>query len=126
MASDGGRAGGTGFAAWGRVTTGGFDGEDEARNGTVRMDGEVTTGILGADAAWGRWLAGVAVSLSEGEGSYSYSEVGRGRIESSLTSVNPYVRLDVNERVSTWGLFGYGTGEMTMTEARPRAAPGRW
>ena len=123
VASDGGKAGGTGFAAWGRVTTGGFDGEDQADDGTVRMDGEVTTGILGADAAWGRWLAGVAVSLSEGDGSYSYSEVGRGRIESSLTSVNPYVRLDVNERVSTWGLFGYGTGEMTMTEAATESRP---
>ena len=129
VASDGGKAGGPGFAAWGRVTTGGFDGEDEADDGAVRMDGEVTTGILGADAAWGRWLAGVAVSLSEGEGSYSYSEVGRGRIESSLTSVNPYARLDVTERVSTWVLLGYGTGEMTMTEAatesRPREAGGR-
>ena len=123
LASDGGRDGGTGFAAWGRVTTGGFDGEDEADDGTVRMDGEVTTGILGADAAWGRWLAGVAVSLSEGDGSYSYSEVGRGRIESSLTSVNPYVRLDVNERVSTWVLLGYGTGEMTMTEAATGSRP---
>ena len=123
LASDGGRDGGTGFAAWGRVTTGGFDGEDQADDGTVRMDGEVTTGILGADAAWGRWLAGVAVSLSEGDGSYSYSEVGRGRIESSLTSVNPYVRLDVNERVSTWVLLGYGTGEMTMTEAATGSRP---
>ena len=123
LASDGKAGGGPGFAAWGRVTTGGFDGEDEADDGAVRVDGEVTTGILGADAAWGRWLAGVAVSLSEGDGSYSYSEVGRGRIESSLTSVNPYVRLDVNERVSTWGLFGYGTGEMTMTEAATASRP---
>ena len=123
VASEGEGAGGTGFAAWGRVTTGGFDGEDEADGGTVRMDGEVTTGILGADAAWGRWLAGVAVSLSEGEGSYAYSGVGRGRIESSLTSVNPYARLDVNERVSTWVLLGYGTGEMTMTEAATGSRP---
>ena len=123
VASDGEGAGGPGFAAWGRVTTGGFDGEDEADDGAVRMDGEVTTGILGADAAWGRWLAGVAVSLSEGEGSFSYSGVGRGRIESSLTSVNPYARLDVNERVSTWVLFGYGTGEMTMTEAATENRP---
>ena len=123
LASDGEAGGGPGFATWGRVTTGGFDGEDEADDGAVRMDGEVTTGILGADAAWGRWLAGVAVSLSEGEGSYAYSEVRRGRIESSLTSVNPYARLDVTERVSTWVLLGYGTGEMTMTEAATESRP---
>ena len=123
LASDGGKAGGTGFAAWGRVTTGGFDGEDEADDGTVRMDGEVTTGILGADAAWDGWLAGAAVSLSEGEGDFAYSGVGGGRLESTLTNVSPYVRLDVNDRISTWALLGYGTGEMTITEAATEGRP---
>ena len=37
--------------------------------------------------------------------------------------MNPYVRLDVNERVSTWVLLGYGTGEMTMTEAATESRP---
>lgn len=32
------------------------------------LDGDVTTFTLGADAAWSCWLAGVAVSLSEGTG----------------------------------------------------------
>ena len=121
VASGGERAGGPGFAAWGRVTTGGFDGEGES--GAVRIDGEVSTGILGADAAWDGWLAGVAVSLSEGEGEYAYSGVGAGRVESTLTNVSPYVRLDLNERVSTWGLLGYGTGEMTITEAATEDRP---
>ena len=59
---------GPGLAAWGRVTAGGFDGEAPADDGSVRVDGDVTTGILGADATWNRLLAGVAVSVSEGEG----------------------------------------------------------
>ena len=121
VAPGGERAAGPGFAAWGRVTTGGFDGEGES--GAVRIDGEVSTGILGADAAWDGWLAGVAVSLSEGEGEYAYSGVGAGRVESTLTNVSPYVRLDLNERVSTWGLLGYGTGEMTITEAATEGRP---
>ena len=123
VASGGERAGGPGFAAWGRVTTGAFDGEGDAESGAVRIDGEVSTGILGADAAWDGWLAGVAVSLSEGEGDFAYSGLGGGRVESSLTNVSPYVRLDVNERVSTWGLLGYGTGEMTITEAATQGRP---
>ena len=34
----------------------------------MRMDGEVITGIVGADAQRGRWPAGLALSVSEGEG----------------------------------------------------------
>ena len=115
--SSGGDGGGPGFAAWGRVTSGGFDAEEEHAQGSVRMDGEVTTGIVGADAAWERWLAGVAVSVSEGEGTFDYPGADdKGTLESSLTGVHPYARLAVNERVQAWGLLGFGSGEMTMRQ----------
>ena len=117
LAAGGGEAGGPGFAAWGRMTVGGFDAEAPAEKGTVRLDGEVTTGILGADAEWERWLAGVALSVSEGEGSFGQPGVDSGTVESSLTSVNPYVRYEASDRLSVWGLLGYGTGDMTMTQA---------
>ena len=119
LALDGeGDGGGPGLTAWGRVTVGGFDGQGEAETGAMRMDGEVITGILGADAQRGRWLAGLAFSVSEGEGTFEQPEAGnRGTVESNLTSVNPYLRFEASERLSTWGLFGFGTGEMTMTEA---------
>ena len=106
--------GGPGFAAWGRVSAGGFDAEEAHEKGPVDMDGEVTTGIVGADAAWERWLAGVAVSVSEGEGTYAYGDVGEGALESTLTGVHPYARLEVSERVQAWGLLGFGAGRMTM------------
>ena len=109
-------AGGPGFAAWGRVTVGGFDAQAPADNGTVRLDGEVTTGVLGADAAWERWLAGVAVSVSKGEGRFDQPGVDSGKVESSLTSVTRYVRYEVSDRLSAWGLLGYGTGDMMMTQ----------
>ena len=113
---DGG--GGPGLAAWGRATVGGFDGQGGAETGAMRMDGEVITGILGADAQWGRWLAGLALSQSEGEGTFEQPDAGhRGTVESDLTSVNPYLRFEVSDRLSTWGLLGFGAGEMTMTEA---------
>ena len=115
--SAGGEGGGPGLAAWGRVTVGGFDGEAPADGGTVRIDGEVTTGILGADAEWDRLLAGVAVSLSEGEGAFDQTGVDSGTIESTMTTVSPYARLALTERVSAWGLLGYGTGDMTIVQA---------
>ena len=108
---------GPGLAAWGRVTVGGFDGEERADDGSVSIDGNVTTGILGADAEWNRLLAGVAVSVSEGEGTFSQPGVDKGTIESSMTAVSPYARLEVNDRVSVWGLAGWGTGDMTIVQA---------
>ena len=117
LAAGGGEAGGPGYAAWGRVAVGGFDAEAPADNGTMRLDGEVTTGILGADAQWERWLAGVALSVSEGEGTFDQPGVDSGTVESSLTSVNPYVRYEASDRLSVWGLVGYGAGDMTMTQA---------
>ena len=110
-------AGGPGLAAWGRVTVGGFDSEASADAYGVRIDGEVTTGILGADAEWDRLLAGVAVSLSEGEGSFDQPGVDSGVIESTMTTVSPYARFAVSERLSVWGLAGWGTGNMTIAQA---------
>ena len=52
-----GEAGGPGLAAWGHVRVGGFDTEAPAETASVRIDGEVTTGILGTDAEWDRLLA---------------------------------------------------------------------
>ena len=117
LAAGGGEAGGPGYAAWGRMAVGGFDAEAPAEKGTMRLDGEVTTGIFGADGEWERWLAGVALSVSEGEGTFDQPGVDSGTVESSLTSVNPYVRYEASDRLSVWGLMGYGTGDMTMTQA---------
>ena len=116
LASRGG-GGRPGLAAWGRVAQGSFDGEHTDGTGRTRVDGEVVTGVLGADADWRRLLAGVAVSLSEGEGKYDSPGVDRGRsgrIESRLTTVSPYARFKLTEQVSAWSLAGWGTGDMTI------------
>ncbi len=118
LAGDSGDGGGadSGMTAWGRVTTGGFDGEAPADGGNVRIDGEVTTGIFGTDAKWGRVLAGIALSVSEGEGTFDQPGVDSGEIESTMTTGSPYARVDLNDRVSAWGMAGLGTGEMTIVQ----------
>ncbi len=112
-----GEGDGPGLAAWGRATVGGFDGEAPADGGDVRLDGLVTTAILGADVEWNRLLAGVAVSVSEGEGTFDQPGVDSGTIESTMTAVSPYARVMLNDRVSAWGLLGYGAGDMTIVQA---------
>ena len=100
------------LTAWGRVAGTQFDGRD----GALTLDGNVLTGAVGVDGAWDRWLAGVAVSHSLGGGSFSITgDGGDGDLDSStLTSIHPYLRYAVNERVDVWGVLGYGWGAMTL------------
>ena len=108
-----GPAGGPAFTAWGRVSTGGFEAEED----DVTMDGDVTTGLVGFDAEWERALAGVMLSQSSGDGSYRLDPAkgdDAGTVESSLTGVFPYARVDLNAKVSAWALAGMGSGELTL------------
>ena len=125
------------MAFWGRAAQGGFDG----REGTFSLDGTVTTGMLGADYARGKWLVGLALAQSEGEGDYRDSGVeprpasqscpdhadaelcrnavraGDGKVEASLTAAIPYAAMQASERLKLWGAAGHGTGEVTLKTA---------
>ena len=107
-----GETAGGGFAAvWGRGAYSSFSGQDS----DVTLDGEVTTAMLGADYAAGRWIAGVSLSLSEGEGTYGL-DGKEGELDSSLTGFYPYVGYDISERLSAWGVAGYGEGNIKLTQ----------
>ena len=54
---------------------------------------------------------------SEGAGSWGLPGAGRGRIESSLTGVWPYLRYDIDDRVTTWGPVVYGTGKLAIARS---------
>ena len=126
-------AGGT-LAFWGRAAQSAFDG----REGTFALDGEATTAMLGADYARDRWLVGMALMQTSGEGGYADSgsgpqacpddmdaetravlcngavREGDGDVEASLTAAVPYAALQASERLKLWGAAGYGTGEVTL------------
>ena len=90
------------------------------------MDGDVTSGLIGFDAEWERVLAGVMLSQSSGEGSYRLSEENGGKtgtVESSLTGIYPYARLELNAKVSAWVLAGAGSGELTLHQDGKTAMP---
>ena len=101
------------LTAWGRVAGTTFDG----REGKVSLDGDVLTGTMGVDGEWDRLLAGLAVAHSRGDGSYTMPVAGgddSGNLEQTLTSIHPYLRYAVNDRLDVWGLFGYGWGDLTL------------
>ena len=110
LVSDAEGSGGAALSAWGRISTGGFRAEADG----MAMDGDVTTGLLGFDAEWKRWLAGLLLAHSEGDGAYSLSEGDRGSITTTLTGVYPYARLTLGGRLSAWGLAGIGGGDLTL------------
>ena len=106
-----GRSSGGGFGAvWGSGTFGGFNGRESG----VSFDGEVRTGMLGADYAVGSLVAGIALSRSVGEGSYRNGR-GSGKVKSSVTGIYPYAGNDLSEKFSVWAVAGYGRGEMGVT-----------
>ncbi len=134
-------AGGS-LAFWGRASQASFDGAERGDPGSgsgaggtdIRLDGTVTTGMLGADYARGKWLVGLALTQSSSEGSYAAIggdpcpdtdadlcdgavRAGDGDVEASLTAAIPYAALKVSERLKLWGAAGYGTGEVTLKTA---------
>ena len=103
------------LTAWGRFAGTTFDGKD----GDLTLDGDVFTGTVGVDGEWDRVLAGVAVAHSRGEGSFSMAGLaarGQGDLENTLTSIHPYLRYAVTDRLDVWGLLGYGWGQLELAQ----------
>ena len=101
------------LAAWGRFGGTRFDGND----GDLSLDGDVLTGILGLDVAWKQLLAGMAMAHSFGDGTFNMpgtEDRGRGAVDQTLTSLHPYLRYAVTERLDVWGMLGYGRGRLEL------------
>ena len=79
----------------------------------LNLSGETATGSMGMDYERGALLTGFAMTHSLGEGTAH----GAGRryvMGSSVTTMLPYARLRLSERISAWGLAGTGSGQMTL------------
>ena len=87
-------SGGT-VGLWARAAQSSFDGKAKGR----AIDGEVTTGMLGADYARESWLVGLMVSHSNAEGGDSTG----AEMEASLTAATGYGALEVSPRVQALG-----------------------
>ena len=112
-----GPAAGARVSAWGRVATSRFDGLEDQ----VSLNGTVTTATLGVDGAWKRWVTGLLLAYSEGDGAFTHVAMPGGDLESSLTSVHPYVAYTLSDRVRLWGMVGYGSGALRLRLEDQRA-----
>ena len=105
-----GQGAGAQLTSWGQgATVSRFSG---AASG-VSLSGEAATGALGMDYERGRLLAGFALTHSLGAGTAH----GAGKtyaLGSSVTTVLPYARFALSERISAWTLAGTGTGGLTL------------
>ena len=97
------------WSLWARGSRSSFSGREDA----LTLEGDVSTGVMGADYERGRVLAGVAIAYSAGEGSYTEADA-RGEVESTLLSAYPYLRYTLSERLSVWGVLGLGEGGLTL------------
>ena len=109
------------WTAWGRGATTRFRSEEV----DLSLTGGPVTALLGLDRQQGRTLAGLAVAHSSGTGEFDVHTAEeafrKGELGSYLTSVHPYLRVAVAEKLSVWGLLGYGRGQMERMADRPDA-----
>ena len=96
------------ISVWGRGAVTRFAG----REGDLSVDGEVASGMLGADWTEGAWKSGLLVSHSLGDGGYRGASAGT--VTSTLTGIYPWGRYALSERLSVWGVAGYGEGSLTL------------
>ena len=94
---------------WSRGAQSQFSGRD----GDLSLGGGVRTTMFGADYATGPLVAGLSLSHSRGRG--DYSGVAAGEVNSSVTGLYPWLGYKVTDRITLWGVTGYGRGALTLT-----------
>ncbi len=98
------------WMVWGRGAKTNFRG----REANASLVGDVVTGTVGVDYERGDVLAGVAISRTSGQG--RMETVAVADVDASLTTGLPYLRVEVGEKLTLWGVLGYGEGQWGVTE----------
>ena len=97
------------WTVWGTGDLQSFAGE---LGNETSYDGGIGAGHVGVDVGGERWLAGASVSRSAGQADYRFSgtTTGTGRLTTTLTSVQPYLRWTPGRGTEVWGILGVGAG----------------
>ena len=83
------------------------------REGALSLGGDVSTTMFGADYARGPLVVGLSLSNTRGLG--EYRGPGAGRMLSSVTGLYPWLGYRATDRITVWGVTGYGVGGMLLT-----------
>ena len=98
-----------GVSVWSRSSRSYFSGMEDA----LSLNGDVRTTMLGADYRRGPLTVGLSVGRTLGLGGYGGQSAGQ--MTTSMTGFYPWLGYQVNDRVSVWGVTGYGTGALSLT-----------
>ncbi len=104
------RQGGS-LSFWSRGAQSSFSG----REGELGLAGDVRTTMLGTDYAKGPMVVGLSLANTRGLG--SYDGVSAGQVALSVKGLYPWLGYELTDRVSVWGVTGYGSGGMLLTPA---------
>ena len=96
-------------SVWSRSSRSYFGGME----GALSLNGDVRTTMFGADYSRGPLIVGLSVGRTLGLGGYGGPSAGQ--VASSMTGFYPWLGYQVNDRVSVWGVTGYGTGALSLT-----------
>ena len=108
------RAEAAAWTLWGRGTASGFNGRPKD---DFSMAGDVFTGYLGLDyRLQPNVLLGLAVAHSRGDVDYETTDVTKGDVDVTLTSVLPYAHWTPRPGLGVWGLLGAGWGDVDLTD----------
>ena len=83
------------------------------REGALSLGGDVRTTMFGADYAKGPVVTGLSLSHSRGLG--EYAGVAGGQVASSVTGLYPWLGYKATDRITVWGVAGYGAGGLLLT-----------
>ena len=108
---------GASLSLWSR----GMESRFSGRDGELSLDGGVRTTMFGADYAKGPLMAGLMLSHRRGLGGYQGADVGQ--VASSVTGLHPWVGYKLTERVTLWGVTGYGRGSLSLTPGEALSLP---
>ena len=97
------------LSVWSRSSRSYFSGLENA----LSLDGDVRTTMFGADYSRGALTVGLSVGRTLGMGGFRRDANG-GQMTTSMTGFYPWVGYQVNDRVSVWGVTGYGTGALSL------------
>ena len=106
------------WTAWGRGVTTRFS--HESRD--LSLKGAAVTSLIGIDRRRGRLLAGLVMAHNLVTGEFdmrSAEEAARkDDLDNHLASMHPFVSFAMSERLSAWGVLGYGRGRMGPSTGR--------
>ena len=100
------------LSVWSRGAQSHFSGRD----GALSLGGDVRTTMFGADYAKGPLVAGLSLSHSRGLG--EYVGVAGGQVASSVMGLYPWLGYKATDRVTVWGVAGYGAGGLLLAPDR--------